>query len=134
MDKFDEFEFRIDNLISFYIIFIVFISTFVNYNGKNKCNDDGNKYLKINKKLLLYVIIWIIFCIKRTQTRLRSTLKSIYLIIMAFYLRINGNIVVFSILVMVKKKAKVRAIAQNRKNKPARTNKPTPIDTKKRKS
>ncbi len=129
MDKFDEFEFRIDNLISFYIILNDFISTFVYYNVKNKCKDDGNKYLKMNKKLLLYVIKSIIFCIKMTQTRLRSTLKSIYFIIMTFYLRINGNIVVFSFVVMVIQKAMVRDIAHNRKSKPARTINPTPFDS-----
>ncbi len=70
MGQFDEFTFEIDILPSFNDIFIDFISTFIDYNGGNKCKDDDNKYTKKNNKIIHYMIISIIFCYKKTQIRL----------------------------------------------------------------
>ncbi len=117
MDQFDEFTFKINNLTSFNNGFSDFISTFIYYNGKNTCKDDDNKYSKINNNFMYYASKSIILCIKRTQSRLRRTFKSIFFIITTFYLEIYVNMVVWLSMVIVLPKCVVRDIASNEKTK-----------------
>ncbi len=129
MDKFFEFTFRKDNLISSNNIITDFMSTFRHYNGESKCKDDENKNLKTNKNFINYVMKWTIFGNKMSQMRLNIIFTSIYFIIITFYSRINLNIIVLSCMVMVVEKDMVWDIAPNRKTKGDSAMKPTSFNS-----
>ncbi len=127
MNKFDELTFEIDNLESFNNIFIAFISTFLYYNGTNKCKDDESKNLKINQKFLYYALKSTIFGSKMSQRRINYRFTLVYFIIITFYLGINGKIFVLLCMVNVVQKSMVWDTASSGKTKRAGAFNPMPF-------